>query len=134
TKDEQYEKVAEGLASQWRELGIVVAVNVIDPTAPGTNFVQSVLQLRSYDVLVYELLIGADPDVYAYWHSSQIGSTGYNFSNYSNSPADAALVSARSVLAPELRNIKYKTFASLWLEDVPAIGIYQPVVVYATNA
>ncbi len=133
TKDEQYEKIMEGLASQWRGLGIVVATNIIDPSMPGANFVQSVLQPRNYDVLIYELSIGADPDVYAYWHTSQIGSTGYNFSNYSNSTADAALVSARSVLDPELRNIKYKTFAEIWLEDAPAIGIYQPVVIYATG-
>lgn len=133
TKDSQYEKVMEGLALQWRDIGIAVTTNVIDPSAPGANFVQTVLQPRNYDVLLYELLIGADPDVYAYWHSSQTGSTGYNFSGYSNPTADAALVSARSVLAPELRNIKYKTFAGLWLDDVPAIGIYQPVVIYATN-
>ena len=133
TKDDQYEKVMEVLALQWRSLGIVVHTNVIDPAAAGTNFVQTVLQPRDYDVLIYELLIGADPDVYAYWHSSQIGSTGYNFSNYSNATADAALVSARSVLTPELRNIKYKTFAQVWLDDAPAIGLYQPVVVYATN-
>src|SRR5690606_18610520 len=100
TKDDQYEKVMEGLASQWRSLGVAIDTNVVDPKAPGANFVQSVLQPRNYDVLIYELLIGADPDVYAYWHSSQIGSTGYNFSNFSNSTADADLVSARSVLAP----------------------------------
>lgn len=133
TKDQQYEKMMEGIAAQWRSLGIVVATNVIDPSLPGTNFVQSILQPRSYDVLIYELLIGADPDVYAYWHSSQAGSSGYNFSNYSNATADAALVSARSVLSPDLRNAKYKTFAKLWLDDVPAIGLYQPVVVYATG-
>src|SRR5690606_9313091 len=92
TKDEEYEKSMGGLAAQWRSLGIVIATNVVDPNAPGANFVQSVLQPRNYDVLIYELLIGADPDVYAYWHSSQVGSTGYNFSNYSNTRADAALV------------------------------------------
>src|SRR5690606_2548995 len=75
--------------------------------------------------------IGADPDVYAYWHSSQIGSTGYNFANFSHTTADADLVSARSVLDAELRNAKYKAFAKLWLDEAPAIGLYQPVVVYA---
>src|SRR5690606_36632416 len=74
TKDEEYQKITEGLASQWRDLGIVVSITVIDPNLPGANFVQNVLQPRSYDVLIYELLIGADPDVYAYWHSSQVGS------------------------------------------------------------
>jgi len=124
----------EGLAAQWRSLGVVVATTVINTDEPGANFVQNILQPRNYDVLIYELLIGADPDIYAYWHSSQIGSTGYNFSNYSNPTADAALVSARSRLEPELRNSKYKTFAQQWLDDVPAIGLYQPVVVYAANS
>lgn len=133
TTDDQYEKIAADLASQWRILGITVAVNVIDTDQPGANFVQNVLQPRSYDVLVYELLIGADPDVYAYWHSSQVGSSGYNFSNYSNPTADAALVTARSRAEADLRNAKYKTFARQWLSDVPAIGLYQPVVIYAVK-
>ncbi len=133
TRDDQYEKIASGIASQWRDLGVIVSINVIDTSQPGANFVQNILQPRSYDVLVYELLIGADPDVYAYWHSSQVGSTGYNFSNYSNSTADAALVSARARPEADLRNAKYKTFAAQWLEDVPAIGLYQPTVIYAAN-
>lgn len=133
TKDSQYEKIAEGLAAQWRSLGIEVNNLIIDTSTPGANFVQSVLQPRNYDVLIYELLIGSDPDVYAYWHSSQVGSTGYNFSNYSNPVADAALVSARSRIESDLRNAKYKTFAEVWLDDAPAIGIYQPVSIYASG-
>lgn len=133
TKDDQYEKVLELLVGQWRRLGVEVGTNVIDTSNPSTNFIQNTLQPRNYDILVYELLIGADPDVYAYWHSSQTGMRGYNFSNYANQTADAALASARSRLEPELRNAKYKTFAAQWLEDVPAIGLYQPVVQYVSN-
>lgn len=133
TKDDQYEKVLELLASQWRAIGVEVKTQVVDTEVPGSNFIQDILQRRNYDVLVYELLIGADPDVYAYWHSSQIGMSGYNFSNYADNTADAALASARSRLEPELRNAKYLTFARQWLGDVPAIGLYQPVTVYAAN-
>ncbi|HEX6416104.1 MAG TPA: peptide ABC transporter substrate-binding protein [Candidatus Saccharimonadales bacterium] len=133
TKDDQYEKVLELLAAQWRKIGVDVKTNVIDTSNPSTNFIQNTLQPRNYDILVYELLIGADPDVYAYWHSSQIGLRGYNFANYTDSTADAALASARSRLEPELRNAKYKTFAQKWVEDVPAVGLYQSVSQYAAN-
>jgi len=133
TKNTQYEKALETLVGQWRKLGVVVNTNIIDTTDPSTNFVQNVLQVRNYDVLLYELFIGADPDVYAYWHSSQTGMGGYNFSNYINTTADASLASARSRLEPDLRNAKYKTFARQWVDDVPAIGLYQPVVEYAAN-
>lgn len=133
TKDDQYEKVLDALAGQWRKIGVVVTTNVIDTSNPSVNFIQNTLQPRNYDVLLYELSIGADPDVYAYWHSSQIGMSGYNFSNYVDPSADTALASARSRLEPELRNIKYKSFARQWLDDAPAIGLYQSVTTYATN-
>lgn len=133
TKDDQYEKVLEVLAAQWRKIGIEINTNVIDTSNPSTNFVQDTLQLRNYDVLVYELSIGADPDVYAYWHSSQVALQGYNFANYANPTADAALASARARLEPELRNAKYKTFAQQWIKDVPAVGLYQSVSQYVVN-
>lgn len=133
TKNPQYEKALQVLVGQWRQLGVDVTTNVIDTSDPTTDFVQNTLQARNYDVLLFELFIGADPDVYAYWHSSQIGANGYNFSNYSNSTADAALASARSRLEPDLRNAKYETFARQWLDDVPAIGLYQSTVAYVTN-
>lgn len=133
TKHSQYEKALETLVGQWRKLGVVVNTNVVDTADPSTNFVQNILQPRNYDVLLYELFIGADPDVYAYWHSSQIGMTGYNFSNYANKSADDALASARSRLEPELRNAKYKSFAKQWVEDVPALGLYQSTAEYVAN-
>jgi peptide/nickel transport system substrate-binding protein len=133
TKNAQYERALETLVGQWRKIGVVVNTNVVDTADPSTNFVQNVLQARNYDVLLYELFIGADPDVYAYWHSSQIGMSGYNFSNYINKTADAALASARSRLEPDLRNAKYKSFVHQWVDDVPAIGLYQPVAEYVTN-
>ncbi len=133
TKNGQYEEALEALAGQWRKIGVAVNTNVIDTADPSTNFVQNILQARNYDVLLYELLIGADPDVYAYWHSSQIGVNGYNFSSYANGAADDALASARSRLEPELRNVKYKAFAKQWIDDAPAIGLYQPVSEYVYN-
>jgi peptide/nickel transport system substrate-binding protein len=133
TKNAQYEKALESLVGQWRKVGVTIHTNIVNTADPSINFVQDILQQRNYDVLLYELSIGADPDVYAYWHSSQIGERGYNFSNYANSIADAALASARSRLEPDLRNAKYKAFAKQWVEDVPAIGLYQPVAQYVAN-
>lgn len=133
TKNMQYEKALEALAGQWRAIGVTVNTTVVNPSDPSINFVQDILQPRNYDVLLYELFIGADPDVYAYWHSSQTVATGYNFSNYSNKNSDDALASARSRLEPDLRNAKYIAFARQWIDDVPAIGLYQPVAEYAYN-
>ncbi|MDB5167261.1 MAG: putative Extracellular solute-binding protein family 5 [Candidatus Saccharibacteria bacterium] len=135
TKDNDYERVLETLAGQWRSLGITINTLVVDPADTSQGFVQNILQPRNFDVLLYQLTIGADPDVYAYWHSSQIGVQGLNFSNYANAISDDALASARSRLEPALRNNKYLTFAREWLSDVPAIGLYQSTThyVYSTS-
>lgn len=127
-KDVTLEKVMEQLAGQWRKLGVKVNTDTRDATLQ--DFVQSVLQQRSYDVLLHKLVIGADMDVYAYWHSSQATESGRNFSNYNNKVSDDALASARVTLDPVLRNEKYKSFSVQWMKDVPAIGLYQAVMQY----
>ena len=129
-KDPIYEKVLEQLAGQWRELGVKVNTEIKDPTSPTQDFVQTTLQPRAYDVLVSKLVIGADPDVYAYWHSSQATADGRNVANYRDGIADEALASARTRVEADLRNEKYKLFAEQWLKDAPAIGLYQSVMQY----
>lgn len=135
TKNKQYQNAAAELAKQWEGLGVKVSVSSIDAANISTQFIQNILQQRNFDVLVYELAIGADPDVYAYWHSSQGGmnASGYNFSNYSNKNADAALSSARSRVDAALRNAKYVAFAKQWVDDAPALALYQPVLEYVVN-
>lgn len=130
-KDSQYEVVAKALAEQWRQLGIDVQLTVFDPAASNQSFAQAVLQPRQYDVLLNELVIGGDADVYAYWHSSQAHELGLNFSNYKSSLADDILSSARVRSERNLRAEKYRAFAEQWLRDAPAIALYQPVVEYA---
>lgn len=130
TANPQYERAVKEVARQIRNLGIKVEVTVVDTAAPGANFIQDTLQQRNYDLLIYELPIGADPDVYAYWHSSQLGSSGYNFTNYTNATVDAALASARDRVDDRLRRAKYITFAKQWLKDAPAVGLYQQVSTY----
>jgi peptide/nickel transport system substrate-binding protein len=130
TKNPDFEKALSNMAEQWRGLGVAVTTSIVDPTDPSQNVVQNILQPRAYDVLLYQLTIGGDPDVYAYWHSSQ-ASKGFNFSNYSNPISDDALSSARTRLEPALRNAKYVTFAKQWLSDAPAIGLFQATMQYA---
>ncbi len=129
TKNPDFEKALEQISSQWRKLGVTVTTTIVDSSDPSQNVTQDILKPRRYDVLLYQLTIGGDPDVYAYWHSSQV-TNGLNFANYKNVIADEALASARSRLDPALRNAKYLTFVRQWLNDAPAIGLYQATAQY----
>lgn len=130
TNDPMFEKSAEVLADNWKELGIETDVTVINPNDPSQDFTQNVIQPRAYDVLVQEITIGSDPDVYAFWHSSQANSRGLNLSMYSSGLSDDALSSARARVEPELRAAKYLAFAKQWSEDMPALALFQSQIMY----
>lgn len=124
-----YELIVDNLVKQWKKIGIQTTVELVDADV----IVADYLRPRNYDVLVYELAVGADPDVYQYWHSSQIKPTGLNFANYSSGLADDALSSARARGDMKLRMAKYKTFYEQWVKDAPAIALYQPMLNYVSN-
>lgn len=118
--------IAQTLMNQWARIGVSFDSQLIRPD----DIQQNVIIPRAYDVLLYELAIGADPDVYAYWHSSQATDRGFNLSEYKSASADDALDSARSRNDPALRIAKYRSFTQRWLADVPAIGLYRPNLTY----
>ena len=130
-KDARYKAVSDELTRQWKQLGVGVEATEYDPKTNQQSFAQVVLQPRSYDILINELMIGGDADVYAYWHSSQAQTMGYNFSNYQNGIVDDNLSSARVKNDVTLRARKYTAFASQWLADAPAIGLFQSSLRYA---
>lgn len=119
--------VTKELKRQWREIGVDA-----DVTLQQSMYFQTTLDTRSYDAVLYGISIGNDPDVYAYWHSSQTES-GMNFSNYKSKTADTALEAARIRQDAAQRKLKYEAFLKAWQEDVPAIAMYHPRIYYVTR-
>lgn len=114
--------LADNLKYQLEQLGLKVELNI---SSPGQEFLLNVIRSRNYDILIYEVELGADPDLFAYYHSSQANQSGLNLSNYSNGLASDLLLAARGAVDPALRSAKYTSFLEHWVDDVPAIGIYQ---------
>lgn len=126
----EYARVARQLQTQWRAAGVDLKV-ILDNTA---DF-QTTLSGRGYDVLLYGISIGNDPDVYVYWESKQSDArtARLNFSEYKSPAADDALLAGRTRLDPALRAVKYQPFLQVWRADAPAVGLYQPRYLYTTR-
>lgn len=124
-----YRKLTKLLAQQWRLLGIKMETQLIDPE----QIQQIILRPRAYDILVYELSMGGDPDGYAFWHSSQATGSGLNFSDYTSASADDALITARGRPNFAQRDTKYASFAKRWVDDVPAVALYRSTLHYTTT-
>lgn len=117
-----FPELASSIAQELESLGLTVEVSIYDP---GQDFLINIIRPRSYDILLYEVELGADPDLFAYYYSSQASTSGLNLSNYRNSLADDLILGARSTLDQSLRIAKYESFLREWVDDIPAIGIYQ---------
>ena len=125
-KGSDFENTARELVKAWQEtLHITVDLRVVDPNDASQNVLQSVLRPRGFDVLLYELVLGGDADVFAYWHSSQANQGGLNFANYNSAVADDALAAGRTKQSAKQRVSKYQTFTKHWQSDVPALALYQ---------
>lgn len=122
--NDEYKAVAEELKKQWRNIGANLDVELqSDEDLKGT------VSSHNYDALLTTISIGADPDIFAFWHSSQIDARSksrLNFSEYKSQVADSALEAGRSRSDPAVRAQKYKTFLEIWNQDSPALALYQP--------
>ncbi len=124
----EYASVASQLQKQWRQAGVELQVNSM-----AQNDLQLAIDERRYDVLLYGIVMGLDPDQFAYWHSTQADARSQrrlNFSDYKSSAADSALEAGRTRIDPALRAAKYTPFLQVWRDDAPAIALYRPRFLY----
>lgn len=127
-----YANIVEELQAQYKQVGVEIVADYRE----ADGFAETVLKDHVYDdMLLYGINIGADPDVYAFWHSSQADRNStirLNLSEYSSDAADEALEAGRSRVDPATRETKYLDFLRIWREDAPAIGLYRPNFSYFT--
>lgn len=124
-------RVTRELQKQWQKAGAGVKVEL----QSSADFQVTVAE-HGYDVLLTGISVGIDPDVFVYWHSSQadvLSSSRLNFSEYKSGAADEALSSARTRTDESLRAAKLRSFLSAWKDDAPAVGLYQPRVLYVVR-
>lgn len=124
-------RVTQELQKQWQAVGANVKVEL----QTSADF-QITIAEHGYEALLTGISIGIDPDVFVYWHSSQadvLSSSRLNFSEYNSTVANEALSSARTRGNEALRNAKIKPFLATWKDDSPAIGLYQPRVLYVVR-
>lgn len=128
--DAEMAKIAELVKEQWGKIGI--NVQVVKATDVN-DLQQRFIRARDYDVLLYGQNVGADADVYSFWHSSQISDPGLNLSSYKNAEADKLLESGRLAKDAKYRADKYVRFNQIWASDAPAILLYSPHYLYGQN-
>jgi peptide/nickel transport system substrate-binding protein len=123
-------RVADEIKLELATVGIDVKINKTDLT----SLQQSYIRPRNFDMLLYGYNLGADPDVYAFWHSSQGSDPGLNLPIYNSPVADKALEGGRINPDKQVRIGKYQTFQQQWQADVPSLPLYTPDYDYGLSS
>jgi len=120
--------VADQLKAYWEAAGVKVTIRTISGDQAA-----EIIRNRDFEVLLYGEAVGGDPDVYAFWHSSQSGGKGLNLANYNNSEVDKLLVEARNTTNVGDRTAKYQKFQEIVTTDLPVIFLYSPTYTYVQS-
>ncbi len=126
----EYVKASELIATAWQSVGVQTSVQ----TVSSYQLNKEVVKDRGYQVFLYGEIIGADPDPFPFWHSSQTDYPGLNLAMFSNRNADKILEDARASFDSSARAKLYQKFQNILVEEIPAIFLYTPMHLMAANA
>lgn len=94
---------ADNLINTWSGQNVEVSLRLIEDA----SLRSTVIPARDYDVLIYGVDEGIEPDPYRFWHSSQATAAGLNLSQIKNRELDILLEEARKTVADDKRFEKY---------------------------
>ena len=115
------------IKKNWEELGVKVNLKIFEIG----DLNQNVIRPRKYDALFFGEIVGRNPDLFSFWHSSQRNDPGLNISMYTNSKTDKLLENVRVEQDTEKKLKKYSDLQKEIGNDIPAIFIYSPYFIYA---
>lgn len=123
----ELKNVATAVKDAWEKLGIPVTVELYEPG----DLSQNVIRPRSYEALLYGMVIGRDQDLYAFWDSQERNDPGLNIALYANKTVDALLEDARSSTDETSRAADLQKIEDSVAADYPAAFLYAPDFTYA---
>lgn len=115
----RHKKVVEIIKNLWETQGVKINLEILNKE----DFEKNIKE-RKYDVLIYSIIEGYDPDPFSLWHSSQI-EKGLNLANFKNIKIDTLLEKARITLDESERKKYYQEFQEIISKEIPAIFLYR---------
>jgi len=119
------EAVARLMVQQLKEIGVEMEVKAVQREA----FLNDILKSRNFDMALFALTMGTDPDNYDLWNSKKIPSSsngydGRNIAGWVNPEIDELTLRGRSVVDQEVRKQAYWRMQELIVSECPVIPLY----------
>ena len=125
-----YRAVAQKVADDLAQVGVDVTVQA-EPTAV---LIHDALNPRTFQMALTAFDNGPDPDVFPFWHSTQVHPGGFNFTSMRrNVFIDKDLEDGRASLDLPTRAKAYADLQELFAEEVPTVYLYSPTYTVAVS-
>ena len=121
-------EVAQKIKNYWEVVGVHTTLNPVVDTDI-TNLISS----RSFEALIFSEILGGDPDIFAFWHSSQVGDKGLNIAGYKNNQVDKLLENARVSSDKKIRISNYGEVQKIITDELPVIFLYEKNYIYVQS-
>jgi len=124
-------EAANLLKKQWQALGVELEIKTFE--IQNLAATEEVIRQRNYSSLLFGEVLGAIPDPFPFWHSSQKNDPGLNLASYENKECDKLLEEARKNLNEAERKEKLEKFQDILIEDAPVVFLYNPDYLYLVS-
>jgi len=115
-------RIAELIKAQLLEIGVNLSLRGVTSEV----LQQQVLPEKDFELLLFEIYAGVDPDQYGLWHSSQTVFPGLNIGSFAVSSIDTLLEKGRLQTNRDKRAETYKQFQKDIVTQVPVVFLYHP--------
>ncbi len=121
----------EELKEQLASIGVAINLSVL----PAADVQQNSLKNRDYEAILFGQASYLQSDPFSFWHSSQKGEGGLNFSLFENKEADETLEKLRTTTNDEnAQKDLYKKFLEIFYTENPSLMLYSPNYLYVQTS
>ena len=128
--DDLHRRVAEQIQQDWGRINVLLNLEAVSYD----DLINHVLPDREYEAALVDLNLSKypDPDPYPFWDQTQI-SSGQNYTQWNNKTVSQYLETARVETDRAERARLYKNFQILFMEQLPALPLYNSVYNYPVS-
>ena len=113
----------------WQNIGVKVNLQIVE----GSKISREIIKPRNYQILLFGIIVGSNPDPYPFWHSSRAQDPGLNLAMFVNREADKLLEDNKKIVDQEKQIQNYQRFQEILTSEIPAIFLYNPTYTYAVD-
>lgn len=122
-------EAAEILKDDWSKIGVKLNIIALNPN----DISNDVIRTRNYELLIFGNILKKNPDIFSFWHSSEIFYPGRNLALYNVKKIDNLLEEMRQDFNNQSRLQKISEIQQNIINDFPVVFLFNPNYLYLTD-